>query len=666
MSKKNPQLPFSKRLIVVCILALVCPVQVYAQHESTNTQQLRKQIEALEKIEKDPATGEEVRNLNRTILADRRSQLATHLTKEIEGLEKYSLTIAASLSESEKQKIADRVTSLRNEVNALSQKDFAVGTDPANLTADRTPENSATAVPTNLGTLGTSANDSSSNHPSPRSVESNVGPLAVATCFPDAPTDLIKTATAAAERFVQNRNPSSQFGDLVYFAVIHTVAVDAGRQDLLKAIEIKQLQEQTKRTDKQIGAPASSAGSTSAAEKPGLAEILGFAVEHGAIQQAVNGTTLNLSTTPYAFTTFSGGDTQSNYKKNGYLTRLGISADFNIENQDALLTNARRSQLADWGLRLRLSKDRSTRSDDVEEIWNSISSQFAQPSLVITDMLRATFQGDIELETERRAVLERLSAMLAESSVNAIKNDTALSQSQKTDQIAVQILCRTKSEIVDRIRTGGFNISKDSRDRIVRVTLPAYALAIKAKEEALKDFDARVEALSLKPIFTLAYNDVRPASGTNYSELKMLYQKKTGDPISLVANAGISLYHNPNTAIKQNTVRDFSVALAFEGQAGRSPFLTEAQDESQITYSFTGRYERLLANRLIAGRKADIAVAQFKVNVPMFSGMSFPFSVSYANATELVKESHVRANFGFSFDADKLLKAIALSKLSSF
>lgn len=666
MSKHNSQIPLSKILVVVCILALVCPGLVYAQEESTTTQKLREQIEVMEKIEKDPATGDEVRNLNRTILADRRGQLAARLTKEIDGLEKYSQTITASLSDSEKQKIADRVAVLRNEVNALKQNESSIAAAPANLAPNRTSENSGTVAPHNLDSLVTSVDDSNTNHPSPRNIVSNASPLSVPTCFPDAPTDLIGTAAAAADRFVQNRNASSQFGDLVYFAVIHTVAVDAGRQDLLKAIEVKQLQEQTKRTDKQIGAPASAAGSTSAAEKPGLAEILGFAVEHGAIQQAVNGTTLNLSTTPYAFTTFSDGDTQSNYKKHGYLTRLGISADFNIQNQDALLTNARRSQLADWGLRLRLSKDRSTRSDDVEEIWNSISSQFAQPSLVITDMLRATFQSDIELETERQAVVDRLRAMLVESSINAIKNDPALTQSQKTDQIGGQILCRVKSDIIDRIRTGGFNISKDSRDRIVRVTLPAYALAIKAKQEALKDFDARVEALSLKPIFTLAYNDVRPVSGSNYSELKMLYQKKTADPISLVANAGISLYHNPNTATKQETVRDFAFALAFEGQAGRSPFLTEDKDESQITYSFTGRYQRLLANRLIPGRKADIAVAQFKVNVPMFSGMSFPFSVTYANATELVKESHVRANFGFSFDADKLLKAIALSKLPSF
>ena len=187
--------------------------------------------------------------------------------------------------------------------------------------------------------------------------------------------------------------------------------------------------------------------------------------------------------------------------------------------------------------------------------------------------------------------------------------------------------------------------------------------ATAAKERALKEFDERVEALSLKPIFSLAYDNIRPLQGSNYSELKVLYQKKTGDPISLIANAGLSFYHKENDLLRQKTLRDFSASLSFEGRAGRSPFMVESKDESQITYSFTGRYERFFENRFFAGRKADIAVAQFKFEIPMAAGMSFPFSITYANSSELIKEKKVRANFGFTFDTDKLLKALALSRL---
>src|SRR6185295_17973237 len=82
----------------------------------------------------------------------------------------------------------------------------------------------------------------------------------------------------------------------------------------------------TARTDKQIGSPSTSKGSTSAAEKPGWADILGFAVEHGAIQQAVSGTTLSLSTTPYAFFVPTESDTAAAYAKYGNFRRVALSA----------------------------------------------------------------------------------------------------------------------------------------------------------------------------------------------------------------------------------------------------------------------------------------------------------------------------------------------------
>ena len=395
----------------------------------------------------------------------------------------------------------------------------------------------------------------------------------MAACFSDAPQGLNNAALDAATRFVNNRDATSQFGDLTYFGMTHGVAIQAGRQDLLEQIEVKQLQEQTRRTDKQIGAGANAAGSTSAIEKPNFAEILGFAVEHGAIQQAVNGTTLSLSTTPYLFTTLNGEDTQSNYKKYGYLTRLGVSANFNIDDEDDPLLSARRRQLTDWSVRLRLSKDRSTRSDDVEEIWNDIKGNFARPSIVITDALRVTFQNDAELETRRKELGDRLQALLAEQSTTAIRDNPSLQPDQKANQIAEKIVCRIKQDLVDPIinETGTFRISQDSKDRIVRVTLPAFAAALAAKQQALKDFDDRIEALSLKPIFSLAYNNIKPTIGSNYSELKVLYQKKTFDPISLIANAGVSFYHQENPLLRQKTVRDFSVSLSLEGTAGKKP-----------------------------------------------------------------------------------------------
>lgn len=675
-------------IVIVCIVSALSPTWALAQEPARSVQSLRQQIAVLEKIENDASTSNEVRLVNRTLLAARKTQLATLLGKEIDALLKYEKTVESALSAGERATIAGLVSDLKQQLESLQNSNETpkssneVGTTTGS--GPSSPEAGTEAVRDSQ--LPPSSNSTVvSNHSIATSQLLNDNPPA---CYADAPITLLETAKGAAQLLLRGEDPSSQFNTLVFFAVTHVVAVDDGHEELLKSIEVKRLKDQTKRTDKQVGSPASAAGSTSAAEKPSFAEILGFAIEHGGIQQAVNGTTLHLSTTPYALfgafrsvepqTLFNptlnnpqtsgvlaSYDTQSNYKKYGYLTRLGISADFNIDNQDALLTNVRRKQLADWSLRLRLTKDRSMRSRDAEKIWNDISTEFARPALVMTRMLADTFQSDPELEAKRREISDRFNTLTADASVRALSADNSLSQDAKIGRVRDKILCQIKTDIVDQLHnpSGTFKIRAETRKRIVNVTLPAYAAALNAKDRALKIFDDELENLSYKPILTLAYDNVRPVDGANYSQLKLLFSKRTGTPMNLIANGGLSFYHKPNALLRQQSIRDFSVALSFEGTAGRSPFLMESQDENPITYSFTGRFQRVLENRFVAGRKADIAVAQFKLTVPVVAGMSFPLSVTFANASELIKEKHVRANFGFSFDTDKLLKVISLSKL---
>jgi len=61
--------------------------------------------------------------------------------------------------------------------------------------------------------------------------------------------------------------------------------------------------------------------------------------------------------------------------------------------------------------------------------------------------------------------------------------------------------------------------------------------------------------------------------------------------------------------------------------------MLQGDDESRITFTFTGRYQRMFENRGVAGRKADIAVGEFRIKVPLFAGTTLPFSVTYANFT---------------------------------
>ena len=86
------------------------------------------------------------------------------------------------------------------------------------------------------------------------------------------------------------------------------------------------------RTDKQLGATSTSSASTSATEKPGVAWLLGLAVESGAINQKEDKTGVTLSTSPYAFLTLGVDDTPDRYEAYDWARRLGISATFPLDS----------------------------------------------------------------------------------------------------------------------------------------------------------------------------------------------------------------------------------------------------------------------------------------------------------------------------------------------
>ena len=128
---------------------------------------------------------------------------------------------------------------------------------------------------------------------------------------------------------------------------------------------------ETSRTDKQLGASASSNGSTSAVEKSGIPQWLAFAIEHGAIDKTVNGTNLTLTTSPYsAIKLFGERDTPGAYQRYGFWRRIGLSASFPLDQTQSLPGSSFNSvTVSDWSVRFRVIGDRSTRSDRFLQLW---------------------------------------------------------------------------------------------------------------------------------------------------------------------------------------------------------------------------------------------------------------------------------------------------------
>jgi hypothetical protein len=494
-----------------------------------------------------------------------------------------------------------------------------------------------------------------------------LGALAVGVLAPTSPasgeapaascwtTPALAAKTEEAARLSVKKNEADLQGlapNLVLFAIREALAPSS---DFAGARRTAIARGETRRNDKQVGASPAAQGSTSAAEKPGSARLLALAIENGTIQQSVSGTNLTLSTSPYAFAAAAQGDTAETYRRYGRLARLGVSATFKT-SEDSTSKTPSGDQLSEWSARLRLTPDRSARSQAFADFWeNNVKAASQRVSDTQTRLMAEIFGAapgeDKALdpirdarETTRRHAVETIN-----SAVSAVLADTTLDEAGRLAAVQAVITCGLDSEV--RQRLSDFQLGAEDARRILE-TVAILQAAQDAARIAREGADKYARELQAKPTLSLGYTNVRPDSGSSYSVVKLLFE--SGDRTKLVANAGVSLYHDPNVAKNQQTVRDLAAALSLEADLGRSPFVGRPDADNRVALSLTGRYQRLLENRGVAGKKADIAVAQLKLEIPLHASVTLPISLTVANSTELIKGTYVRANFGFSIDTDKL------------
>ncbi|HEV2764785.1 MAG TPA: hypothetical protein VGV38_17525, partial [Pyrinomonadaceae bacterium] len=572
-------------LLFACCLwpaAVAIECRAQTQQFDDSVRQLKEQISSMWAVAESPGTSPEVRALNHTFMEERKARLRSILRQKIETLRGYGSAFGSSLNPGEKERVENSIRELEGELMRLDEGATGAATADAVLARRGTVAAPSTAAPASAPpgttqTTGPAGTLSAPAAPSPSAPALGVAASAPAaaqtlSCFPDATQPLLDFARGTAQAIV-DRNDAGRFtefaGELVLLAVADALTATPDAEALrgraiLRQLKVTQFKEETRRTDEQVGASARSEGTTSAVEKPDFAKLLGFAVEHGAIQQEVNGTTLTLSTSPYALIAAAQGDESTTYKRYAFFNRLGIAANFNIDNQDAVLANARRSQLSEWSAKLRLSDDRTTRSEAFEAFWRrDIAPLIVRRANVLSGGLANTFLD--ETESVRRAVGERFfSTAPATAGAGFIKNALDASAGRTREErialLQTEIVCRLKEVVVDRIDT--FRISAETRERILRVTIPGLQEAEVSEARAVELVEREIERLRGLPVYTFAYTNKREATGSDYSVLKFLYEKSTFSPMKMLANAGVSFYHHPNQAQNQKTLRDFAVAFS--------------------------------------------------------------------------------------------------------
>lgn len=413
---------------------------------------------------------------------------------------------------------------------------------------------------------------------------------------------------------------------------------------------------ETARTDKQVGASASTMASTSQIDKPGFAKLLGFAIENGLIEKNVQDTVLTLSTSPSALFTFGAENYQTAYQNAGVFNKIGLSASFNINSQNTLLGNATRGQLREFSVRYNFF-DRSARSPEFQTIFDRDIAPKIKAQLDAVGAVKEFVDSSETLRTRRNDSEPILINQITEfTNSDEFK---ALTKEKQKEALTNFISNFMKSEVYAKLH-GENNILNEDEKNAFRGKM--NNLLSVQKETIFTEARKHLDEFYKKPIATLAYLNHRDPLG-NYSEFKFMYERHSTvvKPLSLLLNAGFSFYHKPNVMANQKKMRDITFALSFEGKT-RNPFL-ETENMAPITYSFTGRYTRLFENKGITDKKADLGSFQFLVNIPMFRGIALPLSVTYSNATEMERKSGVRFNFGFKLDTDKIFELARLDRL---
>jgi hypothetical protein len=151
-----------------------------------------------------------------------------------------------------------------------------------------------------------------------------------------------------------------------------------------------------------------------------------------------------------------------------------------------------------------------------------------------------------------------------------------------------------------------------------------------------------IETIRKGPQLALNFSSkIRPHKPVDDYRLELTWDYGLVKRLDWTAN--ISYDYRNFTAVGAD-IRGGRFANQFEYQFGSSVL----HDPFKLAVSAEGKWQT---------KTSSTYVVQGKLTIPVMDGISLPFSASWANRSDLIKESYVKGNFGLSFDVAKLLGA---------
>ena len=469
------------------------------------------------------------------------------------------------------------------------------------------------------------------------------------------PPDLATEVSRAAADHVANPNKlaDAHIDDLAALAALHAMAVGQVKDVLFVPVE-------TADVSKQTGGSGRTGGVASLVEKPSFATLLALAVERGAVNADTSGNRLTLSTSLYGLAAAISGDSSVTYRKSGFLSRLGLAASFDTAaGSTDVLENARNDQIREYGVKIRLSPDRTVRSGGFERWWQ----ENVRPVMARQNKALVTLISGLNGVPAFGAAV-----VAARDELNGVLSGAILKGKPEVERV---FGCALQSHIIEPMENRAIQLPAELVAQIRTGIVPVLTSGSAAFATVNDSIRKHLGELAGRPTASLAIRKFRPVEGYDFLEATFAYSQRLA-PLTAILNVGGSYFTDrPGQIAPIEGWRDVVIVASLQ-TATRSPFLRETADLSPITIAVSAGYERVFdhhsVNPLVIG--TENTLVQARVELPLTLGIILPISFSMSNDPENVEEAKKGTwgkgmYFGLTFDFDKftaLTKALVAAR----
>ena len=466
----------------------------------------------------------------------------------------------------------------------------------------------------------------------------------------------------------------------------------------------------------ELSSSASAPGTDSIAKRSGYSDVLGLALESGAVTQSVSGATLNLSTNSLSLYRFFSNQEVFQYCSGGGLSCQGPAAEVlnHISASAAVSTSGVTTQSVTGTVPSGTNTSTGTTSTSGTSTTSPSATALVQNSASRLTSVTLHIQLWNSLDLRSQSYITAWKSAVGGSAVTAAAK--TLEQDMKvfdwfdvtqkkyadwftTAKGAVRAAIesgKTDEQVSDIVTAQWYNLETVAKaDKAYSASglqqfLQNANTFMSARDAAINTARQQTQSgMSLEYTFSqpvnqpkistirLAYTlhpglisaDAKPAAAPAKptaagpaSKPAAATNSKLVDDFALTFNAAADLYDNPPAGI--STFRDLQGAIQIDKHFGNTIGTLAGYYQYQHSASaLTIGQGNLAPNTNIVlpsaaatllAPKGNMVVAQAKLTFSLKNGASLPIGVTWSNRTELIKASEVRGHIGIDFDWSSL------------